>query len=85
MFLAILSSGQWTIGIIQNIPQRPQNLPYCISNLYENFIYKYNKQGFEIDSSLGLSYGYYPQDDCQTTGIDPAYDMTKEYEQFKNL
>ena len=87
MFLAILSSGQWTIGIIQNIPQRPQNLPYCISGIYEKFVYTYNSKGFSLEPSDYFPYGYrdYSQTDCQTTGIDPAYDMTKEYEQFKNL
>ena len=37
MFAAILSTAQWSLSIIQDIPDRPKNLPYCVNNMLAFF------------------------------------------------
>lgn len=33
MFFAIITSAQWTLSIIKDIPDKPTMIPYCVSDI----------------------------------------------------
>jgi len=37
MFAAIIVSAQWTLGIINDLVDRPNNVPYCTTNVINTF------------------------------------------------
>lgn len=69
MFWAIMTSAQWTLSIIEEIPTVPTNSPYCIHNIINTFDGKNNSDYY--------SYSYY--NDCNLTSTNPEFDFTLEY------
>lgn len=70
MFWVILASAQWTLSIIQDIPERPTNIPYCIDNLINTL--DNTKDNFNNNSN-------YWYNDCQITSTNPKFDFDPEY------
>jgi len=72
MFWAILTSAQWTLSIIRDIPDRPTYPPYCVSTMINTF-------GVQTDSYYD-SYSYsYNSNDCGLTANNPKFDFTQDY------
>ncbi len=67
MFFAIIWTGQWTISIIQNIPDRPDKTPYCLDKLVNTFENENSYSYFDACSSYELTSSY------------PKFDFTNEY------
>lgn len=64
-----MTSAQWTLSIIEEIPTVPTNSPYCINNIISTFDGKNNSDYY--------SYSYY--NDCNLTSTNPEFDFTLEY------
>ena len=75
MFGAILVSAQWTLSIIQGIPERPTNIPNCVINMM-NVLDK--------DNSYNYSYSNrYSYSDCLLIANNPKFDFTIAYNNLK--
>ncbi len=70
MFGAILASAQWTLSIIQKIPERPTSIPNCVTNM----IHAFDKESNYYNSYYGYSYN-----DCLLTAQNPEFDFTIAY------
>lgn len=70
MFGAILASAQWTLSIIQKIPERPTAIPNCVTNM----IHAFDKESNYYNSYYGYSYN-----DCLLTAQNPEFDFTIAY------
>ena len=74
MFGAILMSAQWTLSIIEGIPERPTAIPICVTSMVSNFEEK------NIDDLYYRSYNYNSSyNDCALTSTKPTFDFTVEY------
>jgi hypothetical protein len=85
MFAAILSSAQWTLSIIKDIPTVPASVPNCIVKVLDTFGVKhddYENRGYD---------NYYNNDyndsndkmNCPLTASYPPFDFTREYTALK--
>ena len=69
MFFAIMSSAEWSLSIIQNIPKIPTNVPYCVNNMLQI-----------MDTKSDLSYiSYSSYDECALVSENPKFDFTTTY------
>lgn len=85
MFFAIISSAQWTIDIIQNIPTKPVSTPNCIINILSTFDPNWNeKENIYSDNYYDDSYYYDSFDSCLLTSKNPHFDFTAEYNNLKD-
>lgn len=75
MFFAIISTSQWTINIIQDIPDKPQDLPFCIERMINTFE---NKNYWNYYSN-NLECSNY-----ELISSKPKYDFTSEYDKLIN-
>jgi hypothetical protein len=70
MFSAILSTAQWSLSIIQDIPDRPTATPSCVDQMLSFFDAK--------DSNYPHIYGEY--NNCTLSSpSNPRYDLTFAY------
>lgn len=74
MFWAILASAQWTLSIIQDIPEKPTNIPYCIGNMVNTL---------NNDEKNYNSYWYNNDNDCNITSTNPEFNFDPEYSNLK--
>lgn len=82
MFLAIMTSAQWSLSIIKNIPDKPETMPYCITDM----LYKMSdnekikeSDGYLYNNNSYYSYDYdYSYNNCITYSQD-QFDFTNEY------
>ncbi len=72
MFWAIIASAQWTLSIIEEIPEKPTDIPYCITSLVNNL--SENKDDIYYYDSYNYSY-----DNCQISSETPKFDFDPEY------
>jgi hypothetical protein len=81
MFLAIISTAQWSLSIIQNIPERPTPISSCVGNMLAFFDETTDAYGSSYDAySYDYSYGYdYNYNACNLVSTYPAYDLSREY------
>lgn len=70
MFGAILASAQWTLSIIQEIPERPTSIPNCVTNMVVVF---------DREDEYYNSYNNYSYNDCSLSALNPKFDFTIEY------
>ncbi len=69
MFFAIMSSAEWSLSIIQNIPKIPTNIPYCVNNMVQ-----------VMDTKNEISYNSYSSyEDCTLVSENPQFDFTRTY------
>jgi len=69
MFFAIITSAQWTLSIIKDIPDKPTMIPYCVSDMDSSFE---NKSFYQNNS-------YNNGGDCDLVSQNPEFNFTKEY------
>jgi hypothetical protein len=74
MFGAILTSAQWTLSIIQEIPERPTSIPNCVMNMMALF---------DRESDYYDSYNNYSYNNCSLTAQNPEFDFTVDYNNLK--
>lgn len=79
MFFAIISTAQWTLSIIKDIPQRPMPVPTCISKLLSTFDQQNTNYTNYIYNDYSYSYSYYGYNDCNLVSTNPEYDFTTQY------
>jgi hypothetical protein len=80
MFLAIMSTAQWTLSIISNIPEKPMALPSCVGDMLHTFDKEDTTYNY-YPSSYSYGYGYnYGYNSCNLVSENPRYDLTKEYQ-----
>jgi rRNA maturation protein Nop10 len=81
MFSAILSTAQWSLSIIQDIPDRPTETPSCVDRMLSFFdrenssyrSYEYNSNSYDY----GYGDGY---NACNLQSLsNPRYDLTTAY------
>jgi len=78
MFLAIMTSAQWTLSIIENIPKKPTDIPYCINDMV-------NTLSNDKETYYNLYwYDYWYNNNCQTISINPKFDFNPEYSNLKS-
>ena len=66
MFAAIIVSAQWTLGIINDLVDRPNNVPYCTTNVINTF-----EKWYSYDYS---SY------DCDLISDNPKFNLKQEFD-----
>jgi rRNA maturation protein Nop10 len=81
MFLAIISTAQWSLSIIKNIPDRPTPVSSCVGNMLAFFDETTDAYGSSYDAySYDYSYGYdYNYNTCNLVSTNPEYDLSREY------
>lgn len=87
MFAAIISSAQWTLGIIKDIPTEPTAVPSCVIYMLDVFDIEhgsYTNHGYDYyDSYNQANYN------CPLTAEKPQFDFTTEYraleDAYKNI
>jgi hypothetical protein len=83
MFVAIMSTAQWTLSIIKGIPERPLAVPNCVSEVLQAFDpgnSDYNTHLNPYDSSSyynGYNYGKY--NNCTLISSYPEYNLELEF------
>lgn len=80
MFVAIVSTAQWTIDIIQEIPEKPASIPSCVSTLLNTFDVQNDNSNFDYS----YSYSYSEYNDCQLVSTNPEYNFTDNYNTLKD-
>lgn len=77
MFMAIISTAQWTLSIIRTIPEYPTSIPNCVDQMLSLF-------DANTTSQDGYSYygSYYWYNECSLVSDNPEFDLSAEY---KNL
>lgn len=80
MFLAIISTAQWSLSIIKDIPTRPTDLPQCVTNMVGFFNGK-DTDSYDIYSYSNRPYGYSYSDfnGCVLVWENPEFDFTDDY------
>ena len=86
MFGAILMSAQWTLSIIEEIPNRPTLVPSCIENILSvlksgNSYTFYEGTNNSYDGYTSYSYNNY--NSCNLVSENPKYDFTALYTPLK--
>lgn len=89
MFFAIISSAQWTIDIIQNIPTKPTYISNCVFTVLSTLDPKWREEEGNTlynDSYYSDNYyaTYYSYDACLLTSENPRFDFTSEYNALKD-
>ena len=75
MFIAIITSAQWTLNIIHNMVKAPTNIPYCVEKL-ENVLEYGDRYNSYSDNIYNRS--------CNTISLNnPKFDFSNEYEKLK--
>ena len=82
MFFAIMSTAQWTISIIQDIPERPTPIPSCVTNIISIFDTS-NPNYTTYDYDYTYQQGYAGYNNCDLISMNPEYDLTTEYDALK--
>ncbi len=81
MFGAIISTAQWSLSIIQNIPTAPTNIPSCVENMLSFFDEvntshnRYYRDTYSYDYSYRDGYN-----SCTLISENPKYDLTAAYD-----
>jgi hypothetical protein len=76
MFVAIMSTAQWTLSIIHGIPERPTAVPACVDrvlSVFDTEAKQYSPYGYPYD------YSYNSYNDCDLVSENPIYDLTTEH------
>ena len=76
MFVAIMSTAQWTLTIISGIPERPTPVPSCVSDMLRAFDKESTSYNY---SSYGYGYDYAGYNSCTLTSLNPKYDLSAEF------
>ena len=80
MFGAIISTAQWSLSIIEDIPTAPMNIASCVENMLSFFdenttsYNPYYRDTYSYDSSYGNGYN-----SCTLISENPLYDLTSTY------
>lgn len=86
MFFAIISTAQWTLAIIQDIPERPKPVPTCVStllNLFEQENPNYNSYYYSNSDDFSYGYSYPGYNSCDLVSTNPEYDLTAAFVPLK--
>lgn len=71
MFFAIMGTAQWSLSIIKDIPDRPTETPYCVTEMLS---------AFGEQESYNNDYYQYRYDNCDLIShSNPVYDYTAVY------
>ncbi len=71
MFFAIMGTAQWSLSIIKDIPDRPTETPYCVTEMLS---------AFGEQESYNYDYYQYRYDNCDLIShSNPVYDYTAVY------
>ncbi len=76
MFVAIMSTAQWTLSIISGIPERPTPVPSCVSEMLRAFDTESTSYNY---SSYNYGYDYAGYNSCTLTSVHPKYDLSSEF------
>lgn len=76
MFFAIMSTAQWTLSIISDIPERPSTLPNCVKSMISNLDTKENSYTAPYYSEYGYGYNY---NSCDLISENPEYNFENLY------
>lgn len=80
MFFAIISTAQWTLSIIKDIPDRPTRVPLCASSLLAAFDLNNTAYSSNNYNSYMYEYSYGGYNNCALTSTtNPEFDLTDEY------
>ena len=79
MFFAILSSAQWTLSIIKNIPTRPTPVPSCVVDVFNTLSLENKVSNYTYWYYDNYGYWYSRYDNCSLVSTNPAFDFTEEY------
>ena len=80
MFGAIVSTAQWSLSIIKDIPTYPSGVPVCVENMLSFF--DENNTSYDRYYPDSYSYGYSygnGYNNCTLISENPQFDLTKEY------
>ncbi len=83
MFFAIISTAQWTILVIKDIPDKPLQVPNCVTAVLNAF--DINNTSYNIYQRYSpnySSYGWY--NDCTLISSKPTFDLFREYETLRS-
>ena len=73
MFFAIITSAQWTLSVIKDIPSKPTAIPYCVTDVLRVFDTK------STDNSYFYSYWNSRYNCDLISAKNPEFDFTNEY------
>lgn len=83
MFVAILTSAQWTLDIIRDIPTPPTQVPGCISRVVNKFIPTDSTSNYSKYNNYDYwYYNEYDSNTCVLTAGNPRFDFTTEYKEL---
>ncbi len=82
-----MSSAQWSLSIIQGIPNRPEAVPSCVNQMIAVLDVDsqnnspYNQYYYDTYSYYD---GYGAYNDCNLNPVYPTYDLTVSYNSLKS-
>jgi hypothetical protein len=76
MFFAIISTAQWSLSIISDIPERPTAVPNCVERMLTFFDDTNEYYDSYYYDGYNYSQGY---NDCTLTSTYPKYNFTDSY------
>jgi hypothetical protein len=82
MFIASLSTAQWSMGIIQSLPNAPTPVPYCISDMLQTFKVTINTNWdfyYQGRYYWSNSNNYSPYQCSTVSAENPKFDFSSEH------